>query len=299
VDDLMLFADAYDASRSIYRIGRIVDDRLDMIDFVSMPYWGVLSLPRWQFRGDEAEAELLRCLFDADRPGCPEMTPMPTATFTTTPTPYPTQTPSLTPTITITPTPTPTSPAEALRDIILTDGCETACLLGIERGVTTRDEARAILDDLGVQVTIDPYSPNPLTAFQWFLEFDGTEVSLPGGRLEGPGHIHFDGDIVQSIGFRMEFPIATVIEALGSPDVVHMGGFETIETRGYDLTYGSDRLIVFLLRTPGYVPVVTYRFVLADLSRPVEELGYPLPVDLDCPAYTALPCIVPTATPSP
>jgi hypothetical protein len=111
---------------------------------------------------------------------------------------------------------------EAFAGVFTSPECDNPCWLGIEVGVTTREEALRILEAHDVEFTFEGYVGG-------ILHFHHIPDGLvPGLNAEGtpPGNVYGDmsigenaSDIVFSTDFNLDLCVATILEAYGIPSI--------------------------------------------------------------------------------
>ncbi len=190
-----------------------------------------------------------------------------------------------------TPTPTTTPTGQYLISVLKPAGCTTTCFIGIQPGVTTQSEVKAIFASRNIQYTVDTginndepngiYSWNMPTTVLNFSANDGTPVFA---------FITFSKGIVRQVVVGLSIPVKTIVAAFGQPDA-----FKTDDS-AYYMFYPQQGVIFQPLTPPQNYSYAT-AFFLVDTTLMNEWLSdTSISPALTCPEGSDL-CSVKTATP--
>ena len=194
---------------------------------------------------------------------------------------------SATPTL----TPTATPNAQDLISLLKPAGCTTTCFIGIQPGVTTQSEVKAIFASQGVQYTIDAGINNdePNGAYYWNMSTTGINFSTDDGSTLLYGTVTFSKGIVRQLAVGLNIPVKTIVAALGQPDA-----FKT-DDGDYYMFYPQQGGI-FVIRTYPSLSHTTSFFLVDSSAMNGWRTDNSLQPVLTCPQGTDL-CNVQTATP--
>lgn len=117
----------------------------------------------------------------------------------------------------------------ALRELLLPEGCPAPCFMGIRPGITTMDEAVALLEAnswVG-HIEKEAYGPNNTVIWTWNDRVPGQIIPEGGGRIWIPQNS--EQQLVDSITISSLSQLGELYALLGRPDT------ETLTFAGYSI----------------------------------------------------------------
>jgi hypothetical protein len=188
--------------------------------------------------------------------------------------------------------------SQDLRDLLKSDvNCQQVCILGIEPGITTRQEVETIFTNEGVlfmPILSGTGEPVNLNAMFWYA----TSSLAFSPSNDVPSVVGFDeNNVVQHILYQTVGLITTdVFDVFGNPDEVT----EYVGANEFTITY-MDEGLSFTVDTDEGSDRIAFIVILPNTDTAYNDYNRGSifeTVDEPCPNYGAPPCIAPTAEPN-
>jgi hypothetical protein len=184
-------------------------------------------------------------------------------------------------------------PADTLQSVFAPSQCQRGCWMGIEPGVTSRNEVESILNSLNINYISESYGhttdPDP-EAYSWIPNQNLPYIDNNNGKWKAIVYFNQDTNIASQITIPINISLSQVISEYGNPSWILY-----TPDGVYDLVYPHHGLSFLINNTYGSSTIIRVNLLT---SQGIEQHFSVEGTATDC-SFSDTVCPAPTATPAP